>query len=377
MIKTVCELAKCRGCFACVNICPVSAIQMQPGKIGHLYPSITDQCIECGKCQKICPVNNPVDLYTPKRTYAFWVKEAKEHRSSTSGGAAACFTNYILKGGGIVYGCASLPSGVIEHVRISQIEDAQKLKGSKYVHSHINETFKHIKKDLSSGYKVLFIGLPCQVAGLKNYIGGDTTELYTIDLICHGVPSQQVLFEYLNALGLKRSNIERISFRELQGCYLSVQTKTGQFYRKHETQDLYYMAFNDNLCFRDSCFTCTYSTYKRCGDITLGDFWGLGQKIPFNYNANGNVSVVLVNTHKGRQLMELAKDSYIVVERTLEEAIAGNHNLNSPSVSVNHKKFVALYDKSDIRVALKKSLLLRRIKAPFIPLVQWILKKIK
>ena len=377
MIKAVCDSAKCSGCFACVNICPVSAIQMHPGKIGHLYPLITDKCIECGKCQKICPANNPVDLQEPLKTYAFWVKDDNEHRTSTSGGAAACFTNYILKGGGIVYGCASLPDGIIEHVRISKVEDAPKLKGSKYVHSHINEIFRLIKKDLLSGYKVLFIGLPCQVAGLKNYIGGNSNELYTVDLICHGVPSQQVLFEYLSSIGIERSNIKHVTFRESHGYYLSVQTKTGKDYRKHEALDLYYMAFNDNLCFRDSCYTCPYSTLKRCGDITIGDFWGLGQNVPFDHNPNGNVSVVLVNNHKGAQLIEQTAEGSIAVERTLNEAVSGNHNLKSPSVPTNYQKFVTLYDNLDIKNVFKKCLLLRRVKAPLIPIVQWIYKKIK
>lgn len=377
MIKSICEPAKCSGCFACVNVCPVCAIQMHIGKIGHIYPLITDKCIECGKCQKICPANNPVDLHQPKRTYAFWVKDDNEHRTSTSGGAAACFTNYILKNAGVVYGCAFLRPGDISHIKIEKIEDAYKLKGSKYVHSHINDSYKLIKSDLKNGSTVLFIGLPCQVAGLKNYIAEDSPRLYTIDLICHGVPSQHLLFQYIESIGIKREDINTISFRNQDGFNFEIQTDSGKLYKKNETKDLYYMAFNDNLCFRDSCYDCKYATSMRCGDLTIGDFWGLGQKIPFNYNTNGNISVVLVNTHRGYQLMELAGDSYIAVERTLDEAMAGNHNLNKPSVSSNRVKFHALYKKCDIQKALRKCLLKRRLKAPLLPIVNLLIKKLK
>ncbi len=376
MIEKVCELSECTGCFACANACPMDAIQMQPGKIGHLFPTITDKCIECNKCINTCPINNPVKLQKPQKTLAFWVKDDEEHHSSTSGGAAACFTNYILEEGGTVYGCASLPHGVIEHIRINKKEDAFKLKGSKYVHSHINKTYQLIKADLKSGKKVLFIGLPCQVAGLKRYIGKENANLFVIDLICHGVPSQQVLFEYIESLGIKRDEVSVVAFREAKGYYLTILSSGRSVYHKNECKDLYYMAFNDNLCFRDSCFTCRYSAPERVGDLTIGDFWGLGKRIPFNHDTHGNVSVVLVNNAKGRFLMDACANEYDVEERTLEEAIAGNHNLHSPSSSQNSKKFSKLYGKVDIQTALRRCLLKRRMKALLIPIVQRILNKI-
>lgn len=375
MIDKVCDLSKCSGCFACANTCPVGAIQMQPGKVGHLYPVISDKCIECNKCVRTCPVNNPIKLQKPTKTLAFWMKDDEEHRSSTSGGAAACFTNYILENGGTVYGCASLPHGVIEHIRIDKKEDAYKLKGSKYVHSHIKETFKSVKEDLKDGKSVLFVGLPCQVAGLKNYIASKMERLYTIDLICHGVPSQQVLFEYIESLGINRDKVSVVAFREAKGYYLTILSSGRSVYRKNECKDLYYMAFNDNLCFRDSCFTCRYSAPERVGDLTIGDFWGLGKNEPFNYNTHGHVSVVLVNDAKGQQLVESCAGKYEAVERSLSEAIAGNHNLNSPSVAPNADKFHTLYGKVGIQKALKSCLWKRRVKAPLLPIVQWILSK--
>lgn len=375
MIESICDLSKCTGCTACANICPRGAIEMRPGKIGHIYPSVLNTCIECGLCIKTCPANNPVVLHKPLKTFAFWVKDIGEHRLSTSGGAAACFTNYILENGGVVYGCASLPHGVIEHIRITKKNDAYKLKGSKYVHSHINNCFSLIKKDLREGKRVLFIGLPCQVAGLRNFIKKDKDNLVSIDLICHGVPSQQVLFDYIESLGISRNAIDTISFRENKGYYLSVYAGGNKVYHKDECNDLYYMAFNDNLNFRDSCYTCRYSTSERVGDLTIGDFWGLGSKIPFSYSTQGNISVVFVNTENGLSLMEFCADKYECIERTMEEAVEGNHNLRKPSEPHNSEKFAFLYGKVDIQTAFKRCLWKRRLKAPLMPIIKWVISK--
>lgn len=373
MIEKICDYTKCSGCSACANACPVGAITMKSGKIGHIYPEISDLCIECSKCVRTCPVNKPVELQTPQKTLAFWIKDSNEHQTSASGGAAACFTNYILDNGGIVYGCASLAHGVIEHIRIDKKEDAYKLKGSKYVHSHVNNVFKLIRNDLNNK-RVLFVGLPCQVAGLKNYLVQDSPNLFTIDLICHGVPSQQVLFEYIESLGINRNNVDAVSFREAKDFYLTVNS-LDKTYRKDECKDLYFMAFNDNLCFRDSCFTCRYASAERVGDLTIGDFWGLGKKVPFKHEPHGHVSVVLVNNDKGQHLLNSCSDKYEAIERGLDEAVAGNHNLKSPSVSANAAKFQALYGKVDIQTAFKKCLRKRRLKAPLIPIVKWILER--
>ena len=191
------------------------------------------------------------------------------------------------------------------------------------------------------------------------------------------MPSQQVLFEYIDSLGIKREEISVLAFREEKGFYLTIKSLDGNLYRENECKDLYYMAFNDNLCFRDSCFTCRYSASKRVGDLTIGDFWGLGKKNPFNQNSRGHVSVVLVNNAKGQYLIDVCSDNCVFVERALEEAVAGNHNLRNPSIAPNAEKFWSLYGKVDIQTALKKCLWKRRIKAPLIPIVQWMFSLVK
>lgn len=371
MIEKICDLEKCTGCSACMNACPSSSIKMVEGKIGHIYPKILDSCIECGRCVKLCHVNKEVELRMPQKTFAAWIKDKNEHATSTSGGVAAALTNSYIESGGVVYGCASLPGGKVMHVRITNKNDAYKLKGSKYVHSHIGDAFTSVKNDLRAGRTVLFIGLPCQIAGLRNFIGRNCEGLCVVDLICHGVPSQTVLFDYLGELGFSRESIDRLGFREQQGYYLSVESNGKLLYRKHQLKDLFYLAFFDNLCFRDSCFSCRYASEKRCGDLTIGDFWGLGNKKSFPYETDGNVSLVLVNTSVGNVVFFKVSDSLQFVERDIVEAVEGNPNLRKPSTCASADKFRAFFDANvPMTVAFKKCLRVRRIKAMIIPIVE-------
>lgn len=370
MIDKICDLERCTGCSACMNACPSHSIQMVEGKIGHIYPQILESCIECGRCIKLCPVNKEVEFRTPQKTFAAWAKDKHEHATSTSGGMAAVLTNSYLENGGIVYGCASLPKGKVMHIRIADKNDAHKLKGSKYVHSHIGNAFVQVKNDLKEGKNVLFIGLPCQVAGLRNFIGKNSEGLCTVDLVCHGVPSQRVLFDYLEELGIRRESIDKLGFREQSGFCLSVESNGKNIYHKPHIKDLYYLAFLDNLCFRDSCFSCRYASDKRCSDLTIGDFWGLGKKKSFPYEPEGNVSLVLVNSSVGEDVLSAVADHVELVERELSEAVEGNHNLRKPSACANANKFKVYYDnKVPMKKAFRKCLRIRRIKALILLLI--------
>ncbi len=376
-MEVICDSTQCTGCFTCQNACPVSAITMQEKGIGHLYPVINhDKCIDCGKCVRVCPVNSKPELYMPKKTYAAWASDLDEHKTSTSGGVAAVLTRKILEDGGVVYGCA-LKDGEIKHIRVNSLEDAQLLKGSKYVHSHINDAIKDIQTDIKIGRKVLFVGTPCQVAGIKSYFSEKSisNNFFTADLICHGVPPQRILFEYLSCLGFIASELTQLKFREQGGCYLYV-AQSNKCYRASERKDLYYMAFNDNILFRESCFSCRYAILKRVGDLTIGDFWGLGKTTPFQYKTGGNISVVLVNTPQGQSLLAECSESgsLILFERSLEEAVNGNHNLKHPSPKNNADRFRKLYPKYPLKIALNLCLVIRRIRSILSPVKMFLQK---
>lgn len=361
-MDTICEKQLCTGCSACMNICPKQAITMQPGDMGHIFPVIDPgKCVDCGLCQAVCPAGHKAVFRAPKTAYAAWAKDAGEHKSSTSGGAAAVFTNYVLQHGGVVYGCVF--DGAVSHCRIDHLSDAKKLKGSKYVHSHINETYQSVKRDLLSGILTLFIGTPCQVAGLKAFLRGKEYEnLICVDLVCHGVPPQKLFFDYLKEQGIDQKDVEYVSFRESKGFYLNVRLKNNKVYRKSSFDDLYYMGFYDNILFRESCYNCEYATDTRVGDLTIGDFWGLGREIPFDEKTTDGVSLILVCSEAGERFLQNVGSGLSLFERPVSEAIKGNANLNHPSGKGNHDRFAAAYGRMPLKKALKKNLRIRRFK---------------
>lgn len=370
--KSITEINKCTGCSACMNICPAGAISMGENIVGHLLPKINESlCVDCNLCVQVCPSNSPVHVNFPIKTYAAWALDDEEYNSSTSGGVAAVLSRYIVENEGVVYGCICKSGGIIMHDRISSVKDLEKLKGSKYVQSDIGTAYQSVKKDLNLGLDVLFTGTPCQIAGLKKFLKREHDNLYTLDLICHGVPSQKLLFEHLNSKGIDRKDVNSVRFRERKGCYLSVNCHGEIVYRKSDLDDLYYQGFYDGLISRDSCATCIYAKNERVGDITLGDFHRLGKVIPCDVPHKDSASVVLVNSKKGNTLIANCKDKMFMIERTFNEAKNGNPQLCHPYArKENFDKFVSAYRKYGFRKAANKSLLVRRIKDAILKIIQ-------
>lgn len=191
----ICPKDQCTGCGLCAARCPVHCITMKEGLLGHLYPVVDhSRCTDCGLCRRGCPVLHPVEKCYPKACYAAWAKSDEEYRSSTSGGVASVLSRYILRRGGVVYGCTILPGVEVKHVRIDKEEDLQLLKGSKYVQSNIIKALPQLRKDVQEHMLVLFVGTPCQVAAVRNmFPKGYSDNLYLVDIICHGVPSLKML----------------------------------------------------------------------------------------------------------------------------------------------------------------------------------------
>lgn len=332
-MKEICNSSICTGCAACMNRCPKHCINMrEDNKLGHLYPQIdNDKCIDCGACIKVCPANHALELRTPITAYAGWDKSEKEYISSTSGGAASAFARYIIRQGGVVYGCAILPGIQVSHVRIDSLSDIGKLKGSKYVQSTIGMIYKNVREDLRKGKKVLFIGTPCQVAGVRSFIVKEMVEnLYTVDLICHGTPPLAYLRKHI----LKKTNgtvPDEIFFRK--GDYLLLLLLGGkEIYRsslfEQRYQDTYYNTFFDGFSYRESCHTCRYAQPQRVSDVTIGDFWGLRADLPLEHPHG--CSVLLPITEKGKELIEGIRQEFNLYERTVEEAVNGNDQLRHP-----------------------------------------------
>lgn len=335
------NVEQCTGCSACANACPKNAIKMIADKEGFFQPIVDDdKCINCGLCERACPAlsaNLPWGIFTPK-VNAGW--HNFDRKISSSGGMFSAFARGILSEGGSVFGASLNSDLVCRHIEILSIDDLQLLRGSKYLQSEIGLIFRTIKMRLENRKKVLFCGTPCQVSGLRKFLKKDYENLLTIDLACHGVPSNAVFKSYINklqkALNLSKKNqkIQDFEFRRRDGwgMFPSYSIDESRFIPVYGSNALYMKAFDKSALFRKSCYSCRYAKIPRIGDITLADFWGIGRHgKPFKYDTMKGVSLVLANTEKGLNAINSLDEDSFIEERTLDEALIENHNLTNSS----------------------------------------------
>lgn len=333
-MPTLASPETCTGCAACLNACTHSAITMTADTEGFLIPNVNNnKCVECKLCEKVCPVISPLQDsgFVNPRTYAVWSK--LDRRISSSGGAFSAFARYVLLQGGVVFGAAFDKDLHCKHIEIQNRDGLAALRGSKYVQSEIGDTFAQVRNHLRADRRVLFCGTPCQVAGLKNFLRKPYLNLLTLDLICHGVPSDSVFQGYLKKISSRfAADVEGYEFRDRDGWGKAPSVSVcGKFRRIYGVDALYMEAFNASAIVRKCCYQCPYSSIPRVGDCTLGDFWGIGRYgKPFKHDTMKGVSLVLANTTQGETAIHQLKDCYIE-ERTLEEALIENHNLKRAS----------------------------------------------
>lgn len=350
----ICPKEKCTGCHACYNKCPRKAIKMTEDNNGFLYPCVDEtKCIKCNLCKKVCPSIENVELVSPLKCYAMARNNVEARSASTSGGAAALFYEYILKNNGVVYG-TTFENNTFKQIRVDKIEDLYKLKGSKYVQSYVGDSYSQVLNDLKNGIKVLYIGTPCQIAGLKKYLNKDYEQLYTIDIICHGVPSQKYLFDEIN-LNVK-DKYNKIKFRTEEGFYLVVYNDDEELYKRGIGDSDYYQGFMNGFFYRENCYSCKYAGDKRCSDLTIGDFWGLGSDSSLYIDKDKGVNVLLPITEKGLELINNNVSEMKIEERSIVEAINGNKQLQKPvNMPKKYYKFKDDYIKYGFLEAYKKN----------------------
>lgn len=324
----------CTGCRACEQICPHGAISMHPNAEGF-WESVTDfdKCVDCGLCRLSCPQNTKPKFSVPIVVYAVRDKDDSEIKVSASGGAFAAAARKILLNGGAVVGAVYNDDMTVSHIVVNNIEYLPKLQSSKYVQSNTENTFREVRKLLRSGKEVLYSGTPCQIAGLKGFLRKDYGNLYTMDLICHGVASPKLFAKYLEWLGGKMGGkIIYYDFRDKStGWGLDYMTKTKT---KAKTMpcslDPYYHHFLAGDTYRECCYHCQYSQKERVGDITIGDYWRIEKEHPSFYSTKG-VSCLLVNTEKGQKLWNLISSEFVSLESTFDKVANANHNLKAPT----------------------------------------------
>lgn len=353
-MKILENMNDCTGCNACFNACPKSAINMISNDEGFWYPQIDEKkCIKCGLCQKVCPVNNAkYDNFSEPECYAV-MGDDELRKKSSSGGAFSYFAENILKQNGVVCGAAFTNDWTVQHIIIDNLEDLQKLRGSKYVQSITTDCYKRIKEYLSNNVKVLFSGTSCQVAGLKGFLGKEYDNLYCIDIICHGVPSPKVLQKALKEK-VDGENIEGINFRDkifgwTTNYHISIKTdKSSNIYTGKDFP--YISSFLRNYSLRLCCGDCKFNKLPRQGDITIGDFWGVND---YNENLNDGkgTSVVILNSEKGRILFGEIKNNTKLYEKIPLQVIEKrNYNLvRSSEHSEYREKFFKNLDKMSLK----------------------------
>lgn len=302
---------KCCGCAACLNICPRNAIKMITNNDGFIVPEIdVNLCVECSACKRVCDFqNNKVKQQMPEAAYVAINKNKELLRNSASGGVFGAVAEMVLARGGKVFGCTSSNMN-IHHVAISKKELLVKLQGSKYVQSDIDMCYREVKKELLNDQWVLFTGTPCQVAGLKSYLGKAFDKLITIDLICHGTPSKAFFNSYIQYLEDKLNvKVQEFKFRDKSQGWKHLgrlkYIKKGQIQERviYPQTSYYFDYFLRGDVNRESCYVCKYACNERVGDLTIGDYWGIGKVHP-EIKIKEGVSLLLVNNKKGRGVVE-------------------------------------------------------------------------
>lgn len=354
----------CSGCGVCALKCTHKAIRMTPDEEGFMYPVINeDKCVNCALCQKVCHEENSSVLNVGEhRYYGMVLRDHTMLMKSSSGGAFSALCS-AMDEDAIICGSTFDENLKAHHLCVENNEDGiNRLRKSKYLQSDLREVCAEIKAFLKEGRKVLFTGTACQVAALYSYLGGKPDNLYTVDLICHGVPNQLIFDRYISSLQSKTGmKINRYSFREkhrfLNDWEIGVNygNDNKMVYRAWG-EDCYMTGFLRGLFYRPVCYSCRYSNaeIKRPADITIADFWG-SEKLNKELNSKRGSSLLISNNSKGKELIEKIKVYALLIESPEELAISHNHNLFEPT-KINPKReefFREFSDNNDFEAIIR------------------------
>ncbi len=361
------EQFRCCGCEACVNVCPEGIISMQSGEYGFRYPYMdAPKCIRCQKCVRVCPELSPVlKRHELRESYAGYVLDENIVLSSSSGGFFTVLANAFLKKADAYIAAVVWAEDFRSAYHIcGGKKDIERMKRSKYIQSRKNDIYKIVESKLNQQAKVLFVGCPCEVAALKNYLGKSYDGLYCIDIVCQGPTSESVMNEYADMMEQRfKSKISDLNLRYVGGSvwipqWLNMRFKNGKQYLKSYYRTPLGIAFH--MMQRPSCYHCKFAGDNRYSDLTLGDFHGIDEKKAY-YNPNGT-SVIIVNTQKGKELMESLSSVSLNLESVgYDEVVKPNPRIVGPwKPYEGSEKFWKDYKKYGLAVAARKSFSLKR-----------------
>lgn len=325
--KVLLEEINCTGCLACVDSCPQKCIEVDKDKYGFIVPHIDESnCINCNKCIKICPSRKLVKTNVPKKSYVAFYNNEKVYNISSSGGAFAGIATSFINSGGLVCGASYISEkNYVQHIVIDQINSIESIQGSKYVQSFTNGVYLEIGKYLKQNKKVLFSGTPCQVAA-ANSIFGKNTNLFTIEIICHGVSNNDFLSK-CTTYTCGSQPIKNLRFR-LKNKYhksafiLQAIQYDGNKRIQPAHKDVYFRMYIDGKIYRPSCYKCMYAQKNRGADMTIGD---CSTYKDYDYiNPEKELSTIVINTNKGEELWELGKKDFVYDIQNMNKEFSQN-----------------------------------------------------
>ncbi len=346
---SITEKKDCCGCDACVQCCSKNCIAMSIDEEGFKYPTVNmSQCINCSLCEKVCPMLAKTAKKQPLSCYASYCRDEEIRRDSSSGGIFTVLAKKVISEGGVVFGARFDKDWSVRHDYTDSIDGLVAFRGSKYLQSNIGDSYRKVKKFLMQGRKVLFSGTPCQVAGLHGYLHRQYDNLFTVDFVCHGVPSPEVWQKYIKTLpgadnnsgfvSQKRFYIDAISFRDKQNGWknfgIRFKMAPGNDNKKTElalwpnqdffqpfTENPYMEVFLSNLSLRPACYNCPSNGFTSGSDITLGDFWGIEHTDPAIDDDKG-VSLLFIHNDDVRLMLEEA--GVFLKEEPFDQAVLYN-----------------------------------------------------
>lgn len=320
----------CCSCGACAAICPHDCIELKENKEGFDYPVIDNtKCKNCFLCEKVCPILHPIKKID-EQIYTVVAQNLNlEIRSNSSaGGFVGALLSHVFQKDGVGYSVGYNPNNEVSFIRVTNIQECfdNRLFSSKYVIAKNNNIFRYVKKDLLNGRLVCFIGLPCQVEGLKKYLGKDYKSLISVDLTCYGCPSRKVYRKYLDYIEAKyKSKVSNVLFRDKRFGYsvptMSVVLENGKIKSQNSAIKSYLRCFFDNISIRPSCYHCQFKGISRVSDLTIGDCKNIHDFVP-EYDDDLGTTVVHVHTEKGKEIMKQLNDflrwTQVSTEKILE-----------------------------------------------------------
>ena len=352
----------CCGCAACMNVCPTQCIKMQPDEEGFLYPEVQiDQCIHCGKCEKVCPIGNDKnhrDKTFSKMGFIVQNLDKKVCWESTSGGLFSAIAGYVIENDGVVFGAGFNKGFEVCHYPVETLKELRRFRNSKYVQSRIGSSYRTVKAELEKGRLVCFSGTPCQIEGIRAFLGKEYENLILVDIVCRAVPSPGIWKRYLDMESKKIGAISKVRFRDKKRGYqfstMYLQGQNGKSLRGGIESQPWLRMYFSGMIIRPSCTTCKFRSEDRNSDFTIWDCFP-SRRFDKSFNEDIGTSRVLIHTPKGKALFDQISNGLRATRIPTDLLVQGvNEMVKSPEFDRRRVKFFHDYHVMDFTDLVQK-----------------------